>query len=204
MTVFLHERDLPADVFAPGSIAVDTETMGLHPGRDRLCLVQLADGRGDEHLVRFSGGDYAAPVLRAVLADPARTKLYHFARFHLAVLTAYLGVDAGPVFCTKIASKLVRTYTDRHGLKDLLKETIGVDVSKAQQSSDWGAPVLSDAQKDYAASDVRYLHRAVDVLTERLAREGRTQLAAACFAFLPWRADLDLAGWPETDIFAHT
>ncbi len=203
MTVHLYERDLPADVFAPGPIAVDTETMGLNPARDRLCLVQLADGRGDEHLVRFPPGDYAAPVLKAVLADRSRVKLYHFARFDLAVLRAYLGVEAGPVFCTKIASKLVRTYTDRHGLKDMLKETIGVDVSKAQQSSDWGAPVLSDAQKDYAASDVRYLHRAVEVLTERLAREGRTALAQACFDFLPWRADLDLAGWAESDIFAH-
>ncbi len=203
MTIYLHERDLPADVFASGPIAVDTETMGLHPGRDRLCLVQLADGLGDEHLVRFGRRDYSAPVLKAVLADPARTKLYHFARFDLAVLKAYLGVDAGPVFCTKIASKLVRTYTDRHGLKDMLRETIGVDVSKTQQSSDWGAPILSDAQKDYAASDVRYLHRAVAVLTERLAREGRTALAQACFDFLPWRAELDLAGWPESDIFAH-
>ena len=203
MTIYLHEHDLPADVFAPGSIAVDTETMGLHPGRDRLCLVQLADGQGDEHLVRFDPRDYSAPTLKAVLADPARTKLYHFARFDLAVLKAYLGIEAGPVFCTKIASKLVRTYTDRHGLKDMLRETIGVDVSKAQQSSDWGAPVLTDAQKDYAASDVRYLHRAVAVLTERLAREGRTALAQACFDFLPWRAELDLAGWPESDIFAH-
>ena len=203
MTIYLHEGDLPADVFAPGSIAVDTETMGLHPGRDRLCLIQLADGHGDEHLVRFELGGYDAPVLQRVLADPARVKLYHFARFDLAVIKAYLGVVAGPVFCTKIASKLVRTYTDRHGLKDVLRETIGVDISKAQQSSDWGAPVLSDAQKEYAASDVRYLHRAVEVLTGRLAREGRTELAQACFDFLPWRADLDLAGWPETDIFAH-
>ncbi len=203
MTVYLHEHDLPADVFAPGAIAVDTETMGLNPARDRLCLVQLADGRGDEHLVRFDR-DYSAPVLKAVLTDPQRTKLYHFARFDLAVLKAYLGIVAGPVFCTKIASKLVRTYTDRHGLKDMLKETIGVDVSKAQQSSDWGAPVLSEAQKDYAASDVRFLHRAVEVLEERLAREGRTEIARACFDFLPWRAELDLAGWGESDIFAHT
>ncbi len=203
MTIYLHEGDLPKDVFAPGPIAVDTETMGLHPARDRLCLIQLADGHGDEHLVRFEAGHYDAPVLKRVLADPARVKLYHFARFDLAVIQAYLGVRAGPVFCTKIASKLVRTYTDRHGLKDLLRDTIGVDVSKAQQSSDWGAAVLTDAQKDYAASDVRYLHRAVDVLKERLAREGRTGLAEACFDFLPWRADLDLAGWPESDIFAH-
>ncbi len=202
MTVFLHEHDLPTDVFAPGPIAVDTETMGLIPARDRLCLVQLADGRGDEHLVRFDR-DYSAPVLKAILTDPSRTKLYHFGRFDLAVLKAYLGITAGPVFCTKIASRLVRTYTDRHGLKDLLKETIGVDVSKAQQSSDWGASVLSEAQKDYAASDVRFLHRAVEVLSERLAREGRTAMAQACFDFLPWRAELDLAGWAEIDIFAH-
>ncbi|MGI4877793.1 MAG: ribonuclease D [Janthinobacterium lividum] len=203
MTIYLHKGDLPEDVFAPGSIAVDTETMGLHPARDRLCLIQLADGHGDEHLVRFSPRQYDAPVLKRILADPARLKLYHFARFDLAVIQAYLGVRAGPVFCTKIASKLVRTYTDRHGLKDLLRDTLGVDVSKAQQSSDWGAAVLTDAQKDYAASDVRFLHRAVEVLTERLAREGRTGLAQACFDFLPWRADLDLAGWPESDIFAH-
>ena len=203
MTVYLHEGDLPGDVFAPGPIAVDTETLGLVPHRDRLCLIQLADGNGDEHLVRFIAGGYDAPVLKAVLGDPQRRKFYHFARFDLAVVKAYLGVVAAPVFCTKIASKLVRTYTDRHGLKDLLRETLAVDISKAQQSSDWGAAELSDAQKDYAASDVRYLHRAVAILEARLAREGRTELAAACFEFLPWRAELDLAGWPETDIFAH-
>ncbi len=202
MAIFLHEGDLPGDVFAPGPIAVDTETMGLHPHRDRLCLVQLADGQGDEHLVRFAG-DYAAPNLKSVLADPARLKLYHFARFDLAVLEHYLGIEAGPVFCTKIASKLIRTYTDRHGLKDLLRELLGVDVSKQQQSSDWGAASLSDAQKDYAASDVRYLHRAHVILTERLAREGRTAMAQSCFDFLPTRARLDLAGWAENDIFAH-
>ena len=204
MTVFLHEGDLPGDVFAPGPIAVDTETMGLNPHRDRLCLIQLADGQGDEHLVRFAPGHYDAPVLKGILADRSRLKLYHFARFDLAVIEAYLGVDASPAWCTKVASKLIRTYTDRHGLKDLLKETIGVDVSKQQQSSDWGAGELSDAQKDYAASDVRFLHRARAVLDERLAREGRGALAQACFDFLPWRARLDLAGWPEVDIFAHT
>ena len=203
MTVYLHEGDLPHDVFAPGPIAVDSETMGLVPHRDRLCLVQLSDGGPDEHLVRFSGGDYDAPVLKSVLADPARLKLFHFARFDLAVIEQYLGVRATPAYCTKIASKLIRTYTDRHGLKDVLKDTIGVDVSKQQQSSDWGAGLLSDAQKDYAASDVRYLHRARDVLDERLIREGRMALAQACFDFLPWRAALDLAGWPELDIFAH-
>lgn len=203
MAVFLHEGDLPAGVLAPGPVAVDTETLGLNPHRDRLCLLQIADGRGDEHLVRFSGGDYAAPNLRAVLADPARLKLYHFARFDLAVIQHYLGVEAGPVFCTKIASRLTRTYTDRHGLKDLLRELLGVEISKQQQSSDWGAAELSDAQKDYAASDVRYLHRAHEILVARLARENRTALAEACFAFLPARAALDLAGWAEADIFAH-
>ena len=203
MTIYLHQGDLPHDVFAPGPIAVDSETMGLHPHRDRLCLVQLADGNGDEHLVRFSKGQYDAPVLKSVLADPARLKLFHFARFDLAVIKHYLGVDATPVFCTKIASKLVRTYTDRHGLKEVLRETVGVDISKQQQSSDWGAAELSEAQKEYAASDVRFLHRAHVVLAERLAREGRTEMAQACFDFLPTRADLDLAGWDETDIFAH-
>lgn len=203
MTIHFHEGDLPHDVFAAGPIAVDSETMGLVPGRDRLCLVQLADGEGDEHLVRFAQGQYAAPVLRAVLADPMRLKLYHFARFDVAVIRHYLEVVAAPIFCTKIASKLIRTYTDRHGLKDVLRDTLGVDISKQQQSSDWGAAELSDAQKDYAASDVRYLHRAYAVLAERLAREGRTHMAQACFDFLPTRAELDLAGWAETDIFAH-
>jgi ribonuclease D len=203
MTIYLHQGDLPKDVFAPGAIAVDSETMGLHPHRDRLCLLQLADGEGDEHLVRFPQGQYDAPVLKSVLADPKRLKLYHFARFDLAVIHQYLGIVAGPVFCTKIASKLIRTYTDRHGLKDVLRETIGVDISKAQQSSDWGADELTEAQKDYAASDVRYLHRAHAVLAQRLEREGRTEMAQACFDFLPTRAALDLAGWAETDIFAH-
>lgn len=205
MAVYLHEEDLPEGVFAPGAdIAVDTETMGLITPRDRLCLVQLSDGGPDEHLVRFGpGSDYAAPNLRALLADPARVKLYHFARFDLAAIRHYLGVTAAPVFCTKIASRLVRTYTDRHGLKDLVRELLGQEISKQQQSSDWGGPVLSDAQKDYAASDVRYLHAMREELIRRLEREGRTVLAQACFDFLPHRADLDLAGWPETDIFAH-
>ncbi len=202
MAIHFHEGDLPGDPFAPGPIAVDTETMGLNPHRDRLCLVQLSDGQGDEHLVRLSG-DYGAPNLKRLLADPARLKLYHFARFDLAVLDAYLGITAGPVYCTKIASRLIRTYTDRHGLKDLVRELLGVEVSKQQQSSDWGAVTLSDAQKDYAASDVRYLHRMKLILDERLAREGRTEIARACFDFLPTRARLDLLGWPEIDIFAH-
>lgn len=204
MTVYFHEEDLPGDVFAPGPIAVDTETMGLITPRDRLCVVQLSDGGGDEHLVRFGpGSDYAAPHLRAVLADPARIKLYHFARFDIAAIRHYLGVVAAPVYCTKTASRLIRTYTDRHGLKELVRELLGQEISKQQQSSDWGAPVLSDAQKDYAASDVRYLHQLKTLLDERLAREGRTALAQACFDFLPARAELDLAGWPEVDIFAH-
>ena len=205
MTVYLHEEDLPAGLFAPGAaIAVDTETMGLITPRDRLCLVQLSDGGPDEHLVRFGpGSDYAAPNLKALLADPARDKLYHFARFDLAAIKHYLGVTAGPVYCTKTASRLVRTYTDRHGLKELVRELLGQDISKQQQSSDWGGPELSDAQKDYAASDVRYLHRLRDELDRRLVRENRAGLAQACFDFLPWRAELDLAGWPEVDIFAH-
>jgi ribonuclease D len=178
--------------------------MGLQLGRDRLCVVQIADGRGDEHLVRFGPqSDYAAPNLKAVLADPNRLKLYHFARFDLASIRAYLGVLAAPVYCTKTASRLIRTYTDRHGLKELCKELLGQDISKQQQSSDWGAPELSDAQKDYAASDVRYLHQLKEVLDERLEREGRMPLARACFEFLPHRAILDLAGWANEDIFAH-
>jgi ribonuclease D len=204
MTVHFHEEDLPEGLFGPGPVAVDTEAMGLQPGRDRLCLVQISDGGGDEHLVRFApGSDYAAPNLRAVLADPSRLKLYHFARFDLAAIRAYMGVMAAPVYCTKTASRLVRTYTDRHGLKELVKELLAIDISKQQQTSDWGAPDLSDAQKDYAASDVRYLHLLKEKLDERLAREGRMPLAQACFDFLPHRALLDLAGWPEIDIFAH-
>jgi ribonuclease D len=205
MAVYFHEEDLPGDVFAPGAaIAVDTETMGLITPRDRLCVVQLSDGMGDEHLVRFNpGSDYAAPNLKRVLADPARLKLYHFGRFDIAALRFYLGVVAAPVYCTKIASRLVRTYTDRHGLKELAKELLGQDISKQQQSSDWGGPELSDAQRDYAASDVRYLHRMKEELDKRLLREGRMELAQACFDFLPARAELDIAGWPEVDIFAH-
>jgi ribonuclease D len=204
MAVHFHEEDLPAGVLAPGPIAVDTETMGLVTPRDRLCLLQISDGQGDEHLVRFANGSrYDAPNLKAVLADPARLKLYHFARFDLAAIEHYLGVVAAPVFCTKIASKLTRTYTDRHGLKNLVNELLGLDISKQQQSSDWGAPELNEAQRDYAASDVRFLHRLRDVLAERLEREGRTELAQACFDFLPARARLDIAGWGDHDIFSH-
>ncbi len=204
MTVHLHEDDLPAGVLAPGPVAVDTETMGLITPRDRLCLVQISDGKGDEHLVRFAAGSrYDAPNLKAVLADPARLKLFHYARFDLAAIEHYLGVSATPVFCTKIASKLTRTYTDRHGLKELVRELLGKELSKQQQSSDWGAPTLSDAQREYAASDVRYLHEMHAILAARLEREGRQDVAKACFDFLPVRAQLDLAGWADRDIFSH-
>ena len=205
MAVYLHEEDLPADVgFGPGPIAVDTEAMGLNPSRDRLCLVQLSDGKGNEHLVRFKrGSEYSAPNLKSLLGDSHRLKLYHFARFDIGIMSAYLGIMAAPVYCTRTASRLVRTYTDRHGLKDLVKELLNVDVSKQQQTSDWGADELSDAQREYAAGDVRYLHQLKDKLDIRLARENRTALALACFDFLPTRALLDLAGWPEQDIFAH-
>ena len=205
MAVHLHEEDLPEGVaFGDGPIAVDTEAMGLMPGRDRLCLVQLSDGSGDEHLVRFAAGsDYSAPRLKALLGDPNRLKLYHFARFDIGIMRAYLGIMAAPLYCTRTASRLARTYTDRHGLKDLVKEVLGQELSKVQQTSDWGAPELSDAQREYAASDVRFLHALKEKLDERLARENRTELAQACFDFLPHRAMLDLAGWPEQDIFAH-
>lgn len=204
MAVYFHEEDLPEGVLADGPVAVDTETMGLVTARDRLCLVQISDGRGDEHLVRFNPGSaYIAPNLVAVLADPARLKLFHFARFDLAALEHYLGVTAAPVYCTKIASKLVRTYTDRHGLKNLVEELLGVTLSKQQQSSDWGGDPISDPQREYAASDVRYLHRLREELDRRLEREGRTELARACFDFLPSRARLDRLGWAEQDIFAH-
>jgi ribonuclease D len=205
MAVYLHEEDLPADVrFADGPIAVDTEAMGLVPGRDRLCLVQLSDGRGDEHLIRLGrSSDYSAPNLKALLSDPDRLKLYHFARFDIGIMQAYLGIMAAPLYCTRTASRLVRTYTDRHGLKDLVKELLNVDLSKQQQTSDWGADELTDAQREYAASDVRYLHGLKAKLDERLEREDRTVLAQACFDFLPARAMLDLAGWAEQDILAH-
>jgi ribonuclease D len=205
MTVYLHEEDLPTDALGTGSVAIDTETMGLNPLRDRLCLVQISDGSGDEHLVRFAPDSrYDAPVLKAILTDPARLKLFHFARFDIASLRHGLGVVTAPVYCTKIASRLVRTYTDRHGLKELVREMLGQELSKVQQSSDWGAPTLSDAQRDYAASDVRFLHRLKEEFDLRLARERRMELAQACFDFLPMRAELDLVGWAETDIFAHS
>jgi len=204
MAIHFHEEDLPSDVQFEGAIAVDTEAMGLVPGRDRLCLVQLADGKGDEHLVRFGRtSDYSAPTLKALLSDQNRLKIYHFARFDVGIMQAYLGIMAAPLYCTRTASRLVRTYTDRHGLKDLVKELLNIDLSKAQQTSDWGGDELSDAQREYAASDVRYLHALKEKLDERLNREDRMPLAQACFDFLPARALLDVAGWPEQDIFAH-
>jgi len=205
MAIHFHEEDLPGDVrFADGPIAVDTEAMGLVPGRDRLCLVQLSDGKGDEHLVRFRrGSDFAAPNLKALLSDPGRLKLYHFARFDIGIMQAYLGIMAAPLYCTRTACRLVRTYTDRHGLKDLVKELLNVDLSKAQQTSNWGAEEINEAQREYAASDVRYLHALKEKLDERLQREERVALAQACFDFLPARAMLDLGGWPEEDILAH-
>src|SRR5678815_1543329 len=205
MSIYFHEEDLPTDVsFRDGPIAVDTEAMGLYPARDRLCLVQLSDGSGDEHLVRFAkGSDYAAPNLKALLSDPSRLKLYHFARFDVGIMQYYLGIMAAPLYCTRTASRLIRTYTDRHGLKELVKEMLNFDLSKQQQTSDWGAAELSEAQREYAASDVRYLHALKTQLDDRLKREGRAELAQACFDFLPARALLDLAGWPEQDIFAH-
>lgn len=205
MTVHFHEEDLPEGVLTgTGALAVDTETMGLITPRDRLCVVQISDGSGDEHLVRFGvGSEYDAPNLTALLADESRVKLYHYARFDLAAIQYYLGVMAAPVFCTKIASKLVRTYTDRHGLKNLTKELLDADISKQQQSSDWGGPELSVDQREYAASDVRYLHKLRDELTKRLEREDRLHLAQACYDFLPTRALLDIAGWAERDIFSH-
>ncbi len=205
MSVFLHEEDLPEGALSGNIVAVDTETMGLITPRDRLCLLQISDGKGDEHLVRFGpDSDFAAPNLRKLLSDTSILKLFHFGRFDLAAIEHYLHVTAAPVFCTKIASRLCRTYTDRHGLKELVKEMLATDISKQQQSSDWGGPVLSDAQKDYAASDVRYLHRLHEQFIIRLEREGRTEIAQACFDFLPHRARLDLAGWPEIDIFGHS
>ncbi len=202
-TLKLHKGDLPAGLKFPAGVAIDTETLGLNPHRDRLCLVQLSSGDGTAHLVQFDGERYAAPRLKALLKDPKVLKIFHFARFDVAVLEKYLEINTAPVYCTKIASKLVRTYTDRHGLKDLCAELLGVELSKQQQSSDWGASELSQSQLAYAASDVLYLHKLKAKLDEMLAREGRTAFAQAAFAFLATRAKLDLAGFSEQDIFAH-
>ena len=204
MACHLHRGDLPPGLTFGDSVAIDTETMGLNPHRDRLCLVQLSRGDGDGHLVQFPPGEApAAPHLAALLTDQAVLKIFHFGRFDIAVLEHALGVRCGPVYCTKIASRLTRTFTDRHGLKDLCRDLLGVEISKQQQSSDWGADRLSQSQLDYAAHDVLHLHALKERLDEMLAREGRTALAAACFAFLPHRARLDLEGWPEVDIFSH-
>jgi ribonuclease D len=203
MAMELYQGDLPDGLRFGSAVAVDTETMGLNPHRDRLCLVQLSAGDGDAHIVRFTAGQYAAPRLKALLADPAILKIFHFARFDLAVIRRFLGVMPQPVYCTKIASRLCRTFTDRHGLKDLCRDVLNIELSKEQQSSDWGAAELSPAQLKYAASDVLHLHALRAKLDEMLAREGRRELAEACFRFLPSRAELDLAGWPEVDIFAH-
>lgn len=204
MANYLHRGDLPDGLDLGPVVAIDSETMGLHPARDRLCLVQLSAGDGNAHLVQVVPGDAAAPNLTRLLADPGTLKLFHFGRFDIAVLLNRFGVLTRPVYCTKIASRLVRTYTDRHGLKDLVREMLDIDISKQQQSSDWGAAELSPAQLDYAASDVLHLHRLRDALDARLEREGRRDLAQACFDFLPERARLDLAGWDEVDIFAHS
>jgi ribonuclease D len=204
MAIHLHANDLPDGLDLGPVVAIDTETMGLDPRRDRLCVVQLSAGDGDAHLVQIAKGQTTAPNLARMLADPAVLKLFHFGRFDIAMLKAAFGVTTAPVYCTKIASKLVRTFTDRHGLKYLLLELASVDVSKQQQTSDWGAEVLTDAQRDYAASDVLHLHRLRAELDALLAREGRTALAQACFDFLPVRAELDLMGWGDAaDIFTH-
>jgi ribonuclease D len=203
MTIRLHKGDLPDAARFAGAVAIDTETQGLNPLRDRLCLVQLSAGDGSADIVQIAPGQTAAPNLTRVLADRSIVKIFHFARFDIAVLEHAFGVMAEPLFCTKVASRLTRTYTDRHGLKELVKEFLDVDLSKQQQSSDWAVEALSDAQLSYAASDVLYLHALKARLEERLEREGRRRLAEACFAFLPARARLDLAGWGEEDIFAH-
>jgi ribonuclease D len=203
MKIRLHKGDLPNGLDLGRTVAIDTETLGLNPGRDRLCLVQLSSGDGSAHLVQFARDEYQAPNLKRLLADPNVLKLFHFARFDLAILRRYLGVRGAPVYCTRTASKLARTYTDKHGLKDLVKELLDIDLSKQQQSSDWGAETLSEQQLAYAANDVAFLHRLKDALDAMLVREGRMELAQACFGFLPARAELDLAGWGEGDIFAH-
>jgi ribonuclease D len=203
MAIKLYKGDLPAGLDFGTSVAVDSETLGLIPRRDKLCVIQLSSGDGNAHLVQLDRTSYDAPNLKALMTNPAVTKIFHYARFDVAVIRHYLGVDTNPIYCTKIASKLTRTYTDRHGLKDLIKELLGIELNKQQQSSDWGAHVLSDAQKQYAAQDVLYLHEMKSRLDQMLAREGREQIAKACFDFVPVRAALDLAGWAEEDVFAH-
>ena len=203
MANFLYQNDLPDGIGLGPTVAIDCETMGLNPRRDRLCLIQLSGGDGNCHLVQIGKGQTTAPNLCKLLQDPQITKLFHYGRFDIAAMLNAFGVLAAPVYCTKIASKLVRTYADRHGLRTLLQDMVGVDISKYQQQSDWGAETLTNAQLDYAASDVLHLHKLRDAFDVMLAREGRTQMAQACFDFLPMRAQLDLAGWPDQDIFAH-
>ncbi len=203
MSITLHKGDLPDNVTFTGSVAIDSETLGLKTHRDKLCLVQLSGGDGNAHIVQLDRARYDAPNLRALMADQNITKIFHYARFDIAAMQHYLNVTTTPIYCTKIASKLVRTYTDRHGLKDLCRELAGVEISKQQQSSDWGADTLNDAQLSYAASDVLHLHKLKSVLDDMLIREGRMAYAKACFDFLPTRAALDLAGWPDEDIFSH-
>ena len=203
MKTKLYKNDLPDGLDLGPMVAIDTETMGLNPFRDRLCLAQLSSGDDVCHFVQFDGKDYSAPNLKKLLTDRNSTKLFHYARFDVAVFRRFLGAVTSPIYCTKIASKLVRTYTDKHGLKELVRELLGVDLSKEQQSSDWGAPELSEKQLAYAANDVAYLHKLRDALDGMLVREGRTGMANACFQFLPVRAELDLAGWGDSDIFSH-
>ena len=203
MAIRFHKGDLAPDVRYRGAVAIDTETLGLNPNRDRLCLVQLSGGDGNADIVQIAPGQREAPRLTALLADPAIVKIFHYARFDIAVLNHAFGVMPGPLFCTKIASRLTRTYTDRHGLKDLIKDILDIDISKQQQSSDWAAEALTEAQLAYAAADVTHLHELRERLEMRLDREGRRELAESCFRFLPTRARLDLAGWGEEDIFAH-
>jgi ribonuclease D len=203
MAIKLYKGDLPPGLDFGSSVAVDTETLGLVPRRDKLCLVQLSAGDGNAHLVQVDRSSYDAPNLKALFADEKVTKIFHYARFDVAVIKHYLGVDVSPLYCTKIASKLTRTYTDRHGLKDLVKELLGIELNKQQQSSDWGAHMLSDSQKQYAAQDVLYLHELKSRLDQMLSREGREAVAKACFDFIPTRAALDLSGWTEDDVFAH-
>lgn len=204
MTITLHAGDLPEEIDLGPLVAIDTETLGLNLVRDRLCLVQLSSGDGNAHLVQLDRRTYEAPNLKRMLSEPAVTKIFHFARFDVAMLARHLGIMTEPVYCTKIASRLTRTYTDRHGLKDLVREMLGVDISKQQQTSDWGAETLTDAQLQYAATDVLYLHELKERFDRLLARDGRTHLAEACFRFLPTRALLDIAGWAEEDVFAHS
>ena len=203
MTIHFYQNDIPAGLNFGNSIAIDTETQGLLLQRDRLCLIQLSDGNGDAHLVQFKANQFEAPNLRKVLNDPRSVKIFHFARFDIAAIKAYLGITCSPVFCTRIASRLTRTYTEKHSLKDICAELLGIEISKQQQQSDWANAELTNEQQEYAAADVLYLHQLMKILNERLVRENRANIAQACFDFLPFQAELDLAGWDNVDIFAH-